>query len=106
MPRTYKKKRDHKWTEEDMTKAITLVNSGETSQYKAAQMFSIQRQTLHDRLNKSVTRNVGRPCRLSQEEKEIIVTCLLFSEWGYGIGKREVSVADYCKANKKRPFIP
>ena len=54
MPRTYKKKRDHKWTEEDMTKAITLVNSGETSQYKAAQMFSIPRQTLHDRLNKSV----------------------------------------------------
>ena len=44
MPRTYRKKRDQKWTEEDMIKAIALVQSGETSQYKAANMFSIPKQ--------------------------------------------------------------
>ena len=62
MPRTYRKKRDQKWTEEDMIKAIAIVKSGETSQYKAAHIFSIPRQTLNDRLHKNVTRNVGRPC--------------------------------------------
>ena len=109
MPRTYRKKRDQKWTEEDMINAIRLVQSGETSQYKAANMFSIPRQTLNDRLHKNVSRNVGRPCRLSQEEeKEIVDTCLLFSEWGFGIGKKEVIgvVADYCKANKKDHLFP
>ena len=66
----------------------------------------IPRQTLNDRVhNKARSGTIGRPCRLSrEEEKEIVESCVIFSEWGYGIGKKEVMglVADYYKENNIR----
>ena len=39
-----------------------------------------------------------------EEEKQIVETCIIFAEWGYGLGKKEIIsvVADYLKANKKQ----
>lgn len=104
MPRTYKKKKEKKWTEEDVDSAINAVNSGQLSQYRAAKMYNIPTSTLNDRIREKVTKHgAGRPCRLSkEEEKEIVETCLIFGDWGYGIGKKEVLgvVGNYCKSNK------
>ena len=104
MPRTYKKKREKKWTEEDIDSAIKAINSGQMSQYRAAKMYNIPTSTLNDRFREKVTKHgAGRPCRLSdEEEREIVETCLIFGDWGYGIGKKEVLgvVGDYCKWNK------
>ena len=65
---------------------------------------------MNDRLtNKVMSGNVGRPIRLSvAEENEIVEACIIFSEWGYGIGKKEVIsiVADYCKLKKKSKYLP
>ena len=94
-----------RWTEEEMKAAIDEVQSGKMTQYRAAKIYKIPRQTLNDRLtNKVMSGNVGRPIRLSvAEENEIVEACIIFSEWGYGIGKKEVIsiVADYCKSKKK-----
>ena len=94
-----------RWTEEEMKAAIDEVQSGKMTQYRAAKLYKIPRQTLNDRLtNKVMSGNVGRPIRLSvAEENEIVEACIIFSEWGYGIGKKEVIsiVADYCKSKKK-----
>ena len=98
------------WTEEEMKAAIDEVQSGKMTQYRAAKLYKIPRQTLNDRLtNKVKSGNVGRPIRLSvAEEKEIVEACIIFSEWGYGIGKKEVIsiVADYCKSKKKPSIFP
>ena len=103
-------RREKRWTEEDMKRALDEVESERMTQYKAAQAFNIPRQTLNDRVkNKVRSRTIGRPCRLSrEEEKEIVESCVIFSEWGYGIGKKEVMglVADYCKANNKKHLFP
>lgn len=96
------------WTEEEMKAAIDEVQSGKMTQYRAAKLYKIPRQTLNDRLtNKVKSGNVGRPIRLSvAEEKEIVEACIIFSEWGYGIGKKISIVADYCKSKKKPSIFP
>ena len=60
------------------------------TQYKADQAFKIPRQTLNDRVHyKARSGTIGRPCTLSrEEEKEIVESCVIFLEWGHGIGKR------------------
>ena len=87
-----------------MDSAIDAVKSGQISQYRAAKMYNIPTSTLNDRITENVTKHgAGRPCRLSdEEEREIVETCLIFGDWGYGIGKKEVLgvVGDYCKSNK------
>ena len=41
------------------------------------------------------------------EENEIEEACIIFSEWGYGIGKKEViSIVANCKSNKKASIFP
>ena len=63
---------------------------GQMSQNAAAKLYKIPRQTLNDRILK-VPKIVGKPTRLSNdEERKIVETCNIFSEWGYGIGKNEV----------------
>ena len=80
MPRTYKRKREKTWNEENMSAAIAAVENGELNQYKAAKLHNIPRQTLHDRLNKHLSEGTkaGRPPRLSRDEEcEIVETCLI-----------------------------
>ncbi len=33
---------------------------------------------------------VGHPTALSAEQEEIVDICILFAEWGVGLGRREV----------------
>ncbi len=51
---------------------------------------------------------VGHPTALSAaQEKEIVDTCVLFAEWGFGLGRREVEaiLQTYLQATKqKNPF--
>ena len=99
------------YTEDDMLNALAAVKNGEMSQYKAAKVYKIPKQTLNDRVtNKvSVTCKQGRPARLTtEEEKAIAEICATFAEWGMGLGKSQVLgiVADYLRANKKSHLFP
>ena len=72
-----------KWSEEDMLKQLIML-----ADYKnvkgAAKKYSIPATTLREHLaaNGNV-KKPGHPTALSsQEENEIVETCLLFAEWG------------------------
>ena len=99
-PETTKKKREREYSDENVEAAITDVRSGKVSQYLASKKYHIPRSTLNDHLQNKHSTSVGRPCRLSvEEEKQIVETCIIFSEWGYGLGKKEIIsvVADLFK---------
>ena len=56
----------------------------------------------------SIDARLGRPTVLTtSEENEIVAACIMFAEWGFGLGKREVIklVSDYCLSVKRQnPF--
>ena len=76
----------------------------------AARLFGVPRTTLYDRLSFriSVVTKVGHPTALTlKEEAEIAETCIVFAEWGFGIGRREVEsvIQDFLRVSKrKNPF--
>ena len=106
-----RKKTGERWKVEDMTKALECVRKDGMSCYKAAKEFGIPEQTLRDRLKGKVADDAtaGRPTALTKEEEdEVAATCILFAEWGFGIGKEEVLgvVGEFCKKTKRKvPFI-
>ena len=79
------------------------VENGELTQYRAAKQYNIPKQTISDRL-KGGSSKQGRPPKLTAEEEGLIAEiCLSFSDWGMGLGKKDVIaiVADYLKENNK-----
>uniref|UniRef100_A0A1X7VXN3 HTH psq-type domain-containing protein n=1 Tax=Amphimedon queenslandica TaxID=400682 RepID=A0A1X7VXN3_AMPQE len=87
MVRHYERKGNKmKWSEEDMEKAID-----HAKRYKnikgAATMYGIPVSTLRDHLaHGNVVKRPAHPTTLTvDEEKEIVETCLLFAEWGFGL---------------------
>ena len=87
----------------DMQPAIQRIKDGELTQYRAATLYNIPRQTLNDRLNGKGSKQ-GRPPRLSAEEEGIIAEVSVnFSDWRIGLGKKNVIaiVADYLKEKNK-----
>ena len=99
MVRNYKKKKNNNWTEEQMKTAISMVHKKKMSVTCAAKKYSIPKTTLLRHLgatNKEL--KVGKPTTLTyDEEQEIVATCHLFVEWGFGLSKLEVVnvVGDY-----------
>ncbi len=97
------------WSEEDMEKAIKHAQRHFHIK-AAARQFGIPATTLRDRISGKVKKGakVGHPTVLSEaQEKEIVDTCMLFGEWGFGLGRREVEsvLHSYLKSTKKRnPF--
>lgn len=74
-----------------------------------AKKYGIPKSTLHDKIKGFHLKPKGRPTRLSpEEEKEIVETCLVFAEWGYGLGKKEIFsvISDYIKNKKKAYLFP
>ncbi len=63
--------------------------------YSAAKKHKIPRQTLERHVSKPEINTVGRP--KPSKESEIVQTCQIFSEWGFGLTKMDVTsvVADY-----------
>ena len=109
MPRIYNKKRQQRYSKEDLAAAIEDIKSGRVSLNSAAKRHNIPKSTLSEHLNNKHTQAHGRPTRLTKEEEsEIAQTCLIFSEWGYGLGKKEVLsvIHDYLKSKKKTHLFP
>ena len=109
MPRNYKKKKHMKYSAEDLTAAIEEVRSGTLSLYSAAKKYNVPQTTLFGQVKGTHGRKAGRPSRLTEEEESTIVeTCLIFSEWGYGLGKKEILsiIHDYLVTNKKTHLFP
>ena len=98
-----------KWSEEDMKEAIMHVQQHHNIS-AAARLHGVPKTTLHDRLSgrSSSGAKVGHPTTLTQEEEdEIAETCIVFAEWGFGLGRREVEsvVQEFLKVtNRKNPF--
>ena len=87
MVRNYRKKGDGpKWTKEDMGKAIDDVKNKKMSIYAAAKVNGVPKTTLLRHLkHPNKTFIVGRPTTLtSAQEDEIVETCQIFAEWGFG----------------------
>ena len=76
----------------------------------AARVYKIPQTTLRDRITKNtaIIRKPGHPTVLtSQQEQEIVDTCLLFAQWGFGLGRREIEgiIQNFFKVTKKlNPF--
>ena len=111
MVRNYKKKGEKgKWNEEDMMEAMKAVNELQMTVYGAAKHYKIPRETLRSRVTGKVSLNAktGRPTTLTtDEEAEIVETCQVFAEWGFGLRKDDVKavVADFCRTmRRKNPF--
>ena len=103
----YKKKSNNQnWTEEDMRMAIEDIKSKKCSIYKASKQYNIPKTTLIQHLsNPNKTHCVGRPTTLtSSQEKEIVETCQIFVEWGFGLTKPDIInvIADYLHATKNQ----
>ena len=58
--------------------------------YAAAKKYNIPEPTLRRHVNRSVVGSVGRPTALSPNEEEIIESCQIFAEWGFGLTKVDV----------------
>ena len=97
MVRNYKRKSNReKWNEKEEVKAaIEDVNSGLTM-YVASKKYDIPEATLRRHICRSDIRSVGRPTALQPEvEIEIIETCQIFAEWGFGLSKVDVMVTTF-----------
>ena len=58
--------------------------------YRAHKIYGIPKQTLSERLTGkvSIDARLGRPIVLTtSEENEIVAACIMFAEWGFGLGK-------------------
>ena len=89
MVRNYKRKgTTQKWKEEDLRRAIEFARTHKNVRL-AGQEFRIPQCTLRDHMkvaNKST--KPGHPTVLtSEQEQEIVDTCLLFAQWGFGLGR-------------------
>ena len=97
-----------KWSDEDMAQAIDHAR-----RYKnvkgAAKKYSIPATTLREHLTANGNvKKLSHPTALSsQEENEIVETCLLFAEWGFGLCRSDINgiIQSFLKFGKKpNPF--
>ena len=92
MVRNYKPKTETTWTKEDMENAIDKARR--TKNIKAAvRHYKIPYTTLRYHISGKVSGEYGRghPTVLTaDEEREIVEACVIFAEWGFGLGRREV----------------
>ena len=110
MFRNYKRKTSRpNWKEqEEMKAAIDEVRNGGLSMYAASKKFNIPEPSLRRHIHRSDIGKVGRSSALTpEEEKEIVETCQIFAEWGFGLTKPDIVnvVADYFQHIKRpNPF--
>ena len=92
-----------KYGKEDLKNAISACQKNEMKMSEAAKLFKIPSSTLHDHLKgKHAAIGAGGPTTLSlKDEQEIVVTCQVLAEMGFGITKEivETVVADYIREN-------
>ncbi len=73
----------HKYVSENLDKALAEVKAGRLSIRAAAKEFEVPKSTILDRLH-GVTKNVGRPTELSEEEEQVLVSRLMImGNWGF-----------------------
>ena len=108
MVRNYKRKMEVHWTK-DMEKAI--IDAKSTKNIKSsADKYSIPYTTLSNHMSGRVSgeNSRGHPTVLTaEEETEIVDACIIFAEWGFDLGRKEVEgiVSNYLKCTKKKnPF--
>ena len=81
------------YTEDDMAKAIQLVNEGSCSIYQAAKMCKVPRSTLDDKVKGKVPlkRKMGPPSILTaEEERNLVIWILELSRRGWPITKEQL----------------
>ena len=92
MVRNYQKKEVRsKWKADDMMAATEAVHNAQMTLSGAAKHFGVPRETLRRRVTGKVSMNarIGRPTVLMKEEEdEIVETCQVFAEWGFGLKKK------------------
>ena len=95
MVRNYKKKNTEshlQWSDENMANAIREVQAGQLSVYSAGKKYGIPQPTRCRHFkNPIAVMKVGRtPILTPAEEEEIIMTCTIFGEWGFGLSRQEI----------------
>ena len=111
MVRSYQKKEArNQWEEVDIMAATDAVHSQQMTLSGSAKHYSVPRETLRRRVTGKVSMNarIGRPTVLMKdEEDEIVETCQVFAEWGFGLQKDDIKsvVAQFCQhSNRPNPF--
>lgn len=104
MVRKYKRKREIKWTKDEIDRAVIDCKQG-SSIYSVSKSTGIPKTTLNRHL-KSPDKDIlmGPPTIVTKEEEEVIVeTSQLFGEWGFGLTKQENLnvLGEYFNYNKR-----
>lgn len=103
MPRTYIRKRNKKYSPENLAQALEKIRNGELTQYSAAQQYQIPISTLHLHIKRQRLKpNAGRPIVIPlDEEKKFAEAIKTLEKWGFGLSRYEVIdlVAEYIRAN-------
>lgn len=111
MPRNYTKKKEVKYSSDNMEKAIKLVTEDGKTIYAAAKECSVPKETLRRRIKNSnldANKREGRYRVLSAEEESMIVAAAQYSQKsGIPLDSNDICelVAKFCVTmNKKTPF--
>lgn len=103
MPKVYVKK-PRPYTEEDIKKALELIEKGILTYRAASEKFKIDKSVLTRRRAYTVTTQ-GRKTSLSQEaEKDLSEKIKIMAKWGFALTKNEIlqTVQTYCIENDIR----
>lgn len=97
------KKRDIKWSEDDLKKALNAVTTNQLSQRAAAAKFNIPRRTLRNHLKTgSSIKKIGRSCVLTRSmEKDLVSRIKKFADIGMPMTPKVIRKQAYvfCQEN-------
>lgn len=90
-----------------MKLAVEAVRTRHMSVYGAAKHFSVPFETLRKQAHGIVAEDAkpGHPTVLTKdEEMEIVETCQIFAEWGFGLRRQDILqvVTDFCQKTKRK----
>ena len=102
-------KSKYSYSKESLKEAITACQENGMKVRQAAAVYSVPKSTLHDHVKgKYKAIGAGGPTVLSlEDEQEIVITCQVLAEMGFGMSKQlvETIVTDYIKENNiNTPF--
>lgn len=105
----------NKYTPETLQKALSEINNGTMTVYKASKIYKVPRQTLYDKVNDKYKKQnrTGAPTVLSQKEEALIVDwVIMMAQIGFPVTKdilvqsvRKL-VAELGRANKFKEGYP
>ncbi len=93
-PSPKKKRPRHKYTKEDVERAVKMVLEDKVSIIAAGKACGVPRSTISDKLNDKHKKALGRPTAMTfNEEKKLVILAAKLNEAASGINRKELAQA-------------